>query len=103
MLIFVWIVFLCRQCVSRHFSLFIMAEEAQLLCSLTQCMCRASFSVLEFLNSLYGGQEPIRNRVVVPARRTTQPSSLESILGLLRSLTIRARTVHVTPRVLNDL
>ncbi len=40
-----------------------------------------------------GGQEPSRNRVVVPARRTTQAGgidSLESILGLLKSLKIRA-------------
>jgi hypothetical protein len=41
-----------------------------------------------------GGQEPSRNSVVVPARQaTTQPGgigSLESILGLLKSLKIRA-------------
>jgi hypothetical protein len=37
--------------------------------------------------------EPSRNRVVVPARQATQPGgigSLETILGLLKSLKIRA-------------
>jgi hypothetical protein len=41
-----------------------------------------------------GGWEPSRNRVVVPARQATQPGgigSLESILGLLKSLKIRAQ------------
>jgi hypothetical protein len=41
----------------------------------------------------YGGQEPSRNRVVVPARQATQPGgvgSLELILGLLKSLKIWA-------------
>ncbi len=40
-----------------------------------------------------GGLEPSRNKVVVPARQATQPGgigSLESILGLLESLKIRA-------------
>ncbi len=39
------------------------------------------------------GNEPSRNRVVVPAHQATQSGgigSLESILGLLISLTIRA-------------
>jgi hypothetical protein len=38
-------------------------------------------------------QEPSRKRVVVPVRQATQPGgigSLESILGLLKSLKIRA-------------
>jgi len=46
------------------------------------------WSVLEFLNNL-----PSRNRVIVPARQATQPGgigSLESILGLLKSLKIWA-------------
>jgi hypothetical protein len=47
-------------------------------------------SVLEFLNSLW---ERNKNRVAVPARQATKPGgigSLESILGLLKSLKIRA-------------
>ncbi len=39
--------------------------------------------------TIYGSQEPSRNRVVVLARQATQPGgtgSLESILGLLKSL-----------------
>ncbi len=51
-------------------------------------------TVLEFLNNLCGGYAPSRNRVVVPARQATQPGgigSLESILGLLQSLKIRAQ------------
>jgi hypothetical protein len=50
-------------------------------------------TVLEFL-TIYGGWSPSRNRVVVPARKATQPgriSSLESILGLLKGLKIRAQ------------
>ncbi len=53
--------------------------------------------MLEFLNNLkltYGGEEPSRNRVVVTARQVTQPGgigSLESILGLLKSLKIWAQ------------
>jgi hypothetical protein len=44
--------------------------------------------------TIYGGLELSRNRVVVPARQASQPSgisSLESILGLLKSLKIRAQ------------
>ncbi len=43
--------------------------------------------------SVYEGYERSRNRVVVPARQATQPvgiGSLESILGLLKNLKIRA-------------
>ncbi len=39
-----------------------------------------------------GARNQVRNRVVVPARQATQPGvigSLESILGLLKSLKIR--------------
>ncbi len=49
--------------------------------------------MLVFLNNLWGGGEPRRNRVVVPARQATQPgeiAALESILVLLKSLKIRA-------------
>ncbi len=49
--------------------------------------------VLEFL-TIFGGGKPSRNRVVVPARQATQPGgigSLESILGLLKNLKIRAQ------------
>ncbi len=48
--------------------------------------------MLEFLNNL-GGQEPSRNKVVVLARQATQSGgigSLESIIGILKSLKIRA-------------
>jgi hypothetical protein len=48
--------------------------------------------VLKFLNNLWGPQ-PSRTMVVVPARHATQPGgigSLESILGLLKCLKIRA-------------
>ncbi len=41
--------------------------------------------------TIYGGQEPSRNRIVVPARQATQAGgidSLESIPGLLYSLKI---------------
>jgi hypothetical protein len=41
-----------------------------------------------------GAKEPSRNRVFVPARQATQSGgigSLESILGLLKSLKIRAQ------------
>ncbi len=51
-----------------------------------------SCPVLEF-GTIYGGLEPSRNRVVVPARQAMQPfgiGSLESILGILKSLKIRA-------------
>jgi hypothetical protein len=44
-------------------------------------------------STINGGQEPSRNMVVVQARQTTQPGgigSLESILGLRKSLKIRA-------------
>ncbi len=43
--------------------------------------------VLDFL-TIYGGKEPSRNRIVVPARQATQPGgigSLESILELSKS------------------
>jgi hypothetical protein len=48
---------------------------------------------------IYGGQEPSRNRVVARARQAThsQPGGfgfLESILGLLKSLKIRALATH---------
>ncbi len=49
-----------------------------------------SQAVLEFLNN-YGGQEPSRKRVLVPARQATEAGgidSLESISGLHRSLKI---------------
>jgi hypothetical protein len=49
--------------------------------------------VLEFLNNLWG-QKPSRKRVFVPARQATKGGGidlLESILGLLRSLKIRAQ------------
>jgi hypothetical protein len=48
--------------------------------------------VREFLNN-YGGYQPSRNRVVVPARQAPLPVGigfLESILRLLKSLKIRA-------------
>jgi hypothetical protein len=48
--------------------------------------------VLEFFNNLWV-LEPSRNRVVVPAPQATHPGgigSLESILGLIKSLKIRA-------------
>jgi hypothetical protein len=52
-----------------------------------------SNSVLEFLNNTgIWGLGPCRNKVVVPGRQATQPGgidSLESILGLLKSLKIR--------------
>ncbi len=41
-----------------------------------------------------GAKEPSRNRVFVPARQATQPGgigSLKAILGLLKSLKIRAQ------------
>ncbi len=44
--------------------------------------------------TIYGGQEPSRNRVVIPARQATQPGGIdswESILGLLKSLKNRAQ------------
>jgi hypothetical protein len=55
-----------------------------------------------------GGQEPNRNRVVAPARQATQPDgigSLESIIGLLKSLKIRdkelgALTKELASRIL---
>ncbi len=53
--------------------------------------------MLEFLNILWGW-EPSRNRVVVQARQATQPGnigSLESILGLLKSLKIRIQVSSV--------
>ena len=56
-------------------------------------------AVLVFLNNLYGGQEPRRNRVVVPARQVTQPGGigpLKSILGILKSLKIRALASRTT-------
>ncbi len=46
------------------------------------------------------GLLPSRNRVVVPARQATQPGgigSLESILGLLKSLKIRAQIIYFRP------
>ncbi len=49
--------------------------------------------MLEFLNNPWGLGTDYRNRVVVPASQATQPGgigSLESILGLLKSLKIRA-------------
>ncbi len=51
-------------------------------------------SVLDFVNNLWGPLEPSRSRVVVPARKAAEAGgidSLESILGLLKSLKIRAR------------
>jgi hypothetical protein len=63
-------------------------------------MCHENFGaktawshVLEFLNNPWGLGTEQEYRVIVPARETTQPGgigSLESILGLLKSLTIRA-------------
>ncbi len=61
--------------------------------------------VLEFENNQWG-RGPSRNSVVVPARQATQPGgigSLESILGLIKSLKIRAlvflnKTDHQKPR-----
>jgi hypothetical protein len=53
--------------------------------------------VLEFLK-IYGGYEPSRNRVVVPACQAIKPGgigSLDSILGLLKSLKIRAQGLKV--------
>jgi hypothetical protein len=50
------------------------------------------YTVVEFLNNLWGLGEPSRNRVVVPARQATQPGGIGSlglILGLLKSLKIR--------------
>jgi hypothetical protein len=44
-----------------------------------------------------GARNRGRNRVVVPARQATQPGrngSLESILGLLKSLKIRAQLAY---------
>ncbi len=49
--------------------------------------------MLKFLNNLWG-YEPSRNRDVVPSRQATQSGgirSLESIVGLLKSLKIRAQ------------
>ncbi len=46
------------------------------------------------LRTTYGGKEPSRNRVVVPARQATKAGgivSLESIPGLHKSLKIRAQ------------
>ncbi len=48
------------------------------------------------------GKGPSRNKVVVPTRQATQPGgigSLESILGLLKSLKIRALIIKETPGV----
>ncbi len=50
-----------------------------------------------------GCQEPRRNRVVVPARQATQPGGIGSsvsILGLLKSLKIRALIYNQDPRTL---
>ncbi len=46
--------------------------------------------MLEF-TTIYGGLEPSRNRVVVPARYAGEIDSLHSISGLLKSLKIRAQ------------
>jgi hypothetical protein len=46
--------------------------------------------VLEFLNNSMGSLEPSRNRVVAPARQAGGIDPLKSILGLLKSLKIRA-------------
>ena len=45
-----------------------------------------------------GARNRVGNRVVVPARQATQPGGigfLESILGLLKSLKIRARVADL--------
>jgi hypothetical protein len=55
---------------------------------------RFSESVLEFLNNICGLGTEYRNRVAVTSRQATQPGgigSVESILGLLKSLNIRAQ------------
>ncbi len=55
---------------------------------------RSTFSVCTLcwnFRTIYGGQEPSRNRVVVPARQVTQAGetdSLESVSGLIKSLNI---------------
>jgi hypothetical protein len=49
--------------------------------------------VQEFLKNLYGGEEPSRNRVVVPARQATYAGGIDSskmILALLKNVKIRA-------------
>jgi hypothetical protein len=54
---------------------------------------REKVSVLEFLNNLCGLGTKYRNKVVVLARQATKAGgidSLESILGLLMGLKIRA-------------
>jgi hypothetical protein len=59
---------------------------------LSALQVRPSLSVLKFFNNLWGASTS-RNRVIVPARQATQPGGigfLESILGLLKSLKIRA-------------
>ncbi len=52
--------------------------------------------MLVFLNNQWRLWEPGKNRIVVPARQVTQPGGigfLELILGLLKSLKIRAQAV----------
>jgi len=52
--------------------------------------------------TIYGGLEPCRNRVVVPARQAIRPGgigSLESIFGLLKSLKIRALSTVANGRL----
>jgi hypothetical protein len=54
-------------------------------------LATSSRRVVEFLNNI-GGEEPSRNRVVVPACQATQVGaigSLQSILGLHKRLKIR--------------
>ncbi len=60
--------------------------------TLSAIVCYCITAVLEFLNNLWGIGTS-RNRAVVPARQATQPvgiGSLESTLGLRKSLKIRA-------------
>jgi hypothetical protein len=56
-------------------------------------LATSSRTVVELVNNI-GGEEPSRNRVVVPARQATQTGaigSLQSILGLHKRFKIRAQ------------
>ncbi len=67
-----------------------------------ECRRRKS-PVLEFLNNLWelGTEEPSRNKLIIPARQATYAGgidSLESILGFIKSLKIRALKNVGSPR-----